>query len=370
MKKALLVLEDGTVYNGSSFGVDGEVSAEIVFNTSLAGYQEVLTDPSYAGQMVAMTYPLIGNYGVCSEDEESARIFLEAFIVKECSRIYSNWRAQMSLPDYLKKHNIVAIEGIDTRALTKRIRQGGAMKAIISTEDLDPSSLLKKVKAAPGIEGIDLVQDVTCKKSYTWNTGFDGTEKKASLHCVVIDCGVKYNILRELVDVGFSVTVVPADSSAADIRALKPDAIMLANGPGDPAAVMYVVETVRELIGKFPIFGICFGHQMLGLAMGGKTYKLKFGHHGGNQPVKDMQTGAIIISVQNHGFCVDIDSLPKEDVRITHINLNDQTLEGIEYTKYPVFSVQFHPEAAPGPNDAKYLFQKFRDLVVGVGSKQ
>jgi carbamoyl-phosphate synthase small subunit len=363
MKKALLVLEDGTVYTGSSFGASGEVTAEVVFNTSLTGYQEVLTDPSYKGQMVAMTYPLIGNYGICLEDEESRQIFVEAFIVKECSRIYSNWRADMSLPEYLIKQNIIGIEGIDTRSLTKRIREVGAMKGIVSTEDLDPASLLKKVKAAPGIEGVDLVKEVTCKKPYSWNTDTDGKEKKGSLNCVVIDCGVKYNILRELVNVGFNVRVVPADTSADDILKMSPDGLMLANGPGDPAAVPYVVETVKKLIGKVPIFGICFGHQMLGLAMGGKTYKLKFGHHGGNQPVKDLKTGAIAISVQNHCFCVDIDSLPKGDVEITHINLNDKTLEGIEYKKYPVFSVQFHPEAAPGPNDAKYLFKKFRDLV-------
>ena len=363
MKKALLVLEDGTVYRGRSFGVPGEVTAEVVFNTSLTGYHEVLTDPSYKGQMVAMTYPLIGNYGICPGDEESRDIFLEAFIVKECSRIYSNWRAEMSLPEYLQKHHIMGIEGIDTRALTKRIREEGAMKAIISTEDSDEGRLLKKVRNAPGIEGVDLVKEVACEESYVWKTDSEAVHKDGDVHVVVLDCGVKYNILRELVNIGCAVTVVPAQTKASDIISLNPDGVMLSNGPGDPSAVPYVVATVKELIGKVPMFGICLGHQMLGQAMGGTTYKLKFGHHGGNQPVKDMKTGQIAISVQNHGFCVDIDSLPKGEVEITHINLNDNTLEGIRYKKYPIFSVQFHPEAGPGPNDAKYLFQEFRDMI-------
>lgn len=359
MKKALLVLEDGTTYEGTSIGAFGESIGEVVFNTSMSGYQEVLTDPSYKGQMVAMTYPLIGNYGIVEEDAESAKICVEAFIVKECSRIYSNWRADMSVDEYLKKHNIVGIEGIDTRALTKRIREAGAMKAILSTEDYDVESLLKKVKSAPSIEGMDLVKKVSCKKSYTWDTGKDGKKKKGKYNVVVIDCGVKYNILRELTDRECKVTVVPAKTSAADILKMKPDGVMLSNGPGDPAAVPYVAETVKGLLGKVAIFGICFGHQMLGMALGGKTFKLKFGHHGGNQPVKDLVTGSVFISVQNHGFCVDIDSITAEDVKMTFLNPNDKTLEGIECSKLNAFSVQFHPESAPGPHDCNYLFDRF-----------
>ncbi len=363
--KAILVLEDGTVFKGTSFGVDGEVTAEVVFNTSLSGYQEVLTDPSYKGQMVVMTYPLIGNYGICLEDEESSGIHLEAFIVKEASRIYSNWRADMSIQEYLLKHSIVGIEGIDTRALTKRIRESGAMKAIVSTKDFDEKSLLRKVRASQSIEGVDLVKEVTCKEPYEWTDSASTTAapRQATRHVVVFDCGVKFNILRELVSCGCRVSVVPAQTSAKDILKMKPDGVMLSNGPGDPAAVPYAAETVKELIGKVPLFGICFGNQMLGLALGGKTYKLKCRHHGGNQPVKDLETEQIHISVQNHGFCVDLDSLPANAVDPTHINLNDNTLEGMAHKRHPAFSVQFHPEAAPGPNDAKYLFEKFVKMI-------
>ena len=361
--KALLVLEDGAVYRGESFSVAGEVMGEVVFNTSLTGYQEVLTDPSYKGQMVAMTYPLIGNYGICKEDDESGGIHLEAFIVKECSRIVSNWRADMSLAAYLKKHNIIGIQGIDTRALTKRMREAGAMRAIISTEDLNEKRLLKKVCASESIVGKDLVQEVTCEKPYEWNQGARGTVAAGKYKVVVIDCGVKFNILRELVNNNCQVTVVPAHMRGKEILCLKPDGVMLSNGPGDPAAVRYVFKTVGELLGKVPLFGICLGHQMLGLALGGKTYKLKFGHHGGNQPVKDLRTSTIHITVQNHGFCVDDSTLPQGDFTVTHINLNDQTLEGIEHKKYPAFSVQFHPESAPGPHDAKYMFQKFVKMI-------
>ncbi len=362
--KALLVLEDGTIYKGRSFSIGGEVTGEVVFNTSITGYQEVLTDPSYKGQMVAMTYPLIGNYGINKEDSESDNIYVQAFIVKECSRIVSNWRATMSLPEYFKKNNVIGIEGIDTRALTKRIREQGAMKAIISTDDLDEKRLIKKVRASEDIVGKDLVREVTCKEPYEWAMQ---TKDKTTDTCkvVVIDCGVKYNILRELVNQGCAVTVVPAHTNSHEILKLKPDGIMLSNGPGDPAAVKYVFETVKQLLGKVPIFGICLGHQMLGLALGGKTYKLKFGHHGGNQPVKDMRTGCIHITVQNHGFCVDTNILNNDDFEITHINLNDNTLEGIEHKKYPAFSVQFHPESSPGPHDAKYLFGKFREMIEG-----
>lgn len=354
--KAILALEDGTIFEGQGFGAKGEKEGEVVFNTSMAGYQEILTDPSYKGQIVTMTYPLIGNYGVNQEDIESRKPFVEAFVVKECSNLASNWRCEKSLDEYLKENNIIGIEDIDTRALTRHIRLEGAMKAVISTEDLDAKSLTKKAKDSPGLIGLDLVKDVTFEKIKSWS-------EKGKYNVVVVDTGTKYNILRELVDRDCKVTVVPAKTSAEQIFDLKPDGIMLSNGPGDPAGVPYVVETVKQLIGKFPIFGICFGHQMLGLALSGKTYKLKFGHHGGNHPVKDLKTGKVHITVQNHCFCVDIDSLNKDDIEITHINLNDQTLEGIRHKKLPIFSVQFHPEASPGPHDAKYMFDEFVEMM-------
>lgn len=354
--KAKIALEDGKIFEGLSFGVTGEKDGEVVFNTSMAGYQEILTDPSYKGQIVTMTYPLIGNYGVNSEDVESRKPFVEGFIVKECSRISSNWRSQKSLDQYLKKNNIMGIEGIDTRALTRHIRLQGAMKAVISTKDLNNKSLIKKAKASPGLIGRDLVKEVACKKTYAWPTL---KIKKRRFKVVVLDCGVKYNILRNLTISGCQPFIVPAETKALQILKMKPDGILLSNGPGDPAGVAYVVETVKELIGKLPIFGICLGHQMLGLALGGRTYKLKFGHRGGNQPVKDLKTGRIAITVQNHGFCVDVDSLNKKDIKITHINLNDNTLEGMRHKRFPIFSVQFHPEASPGPHDAQYLFAEF-----------
>lgn len=349
--KAKLALEDGTVFNGFSFGAEGEAYGEVVFNTSMTGYQEIITDPSYKGQIVTMTYPLIGNYGVNPDDVESRRPFLEGFVVKECSNVTSNWRAKNSLDKYLSKNNIVGIEGIDTRALTRHIRIKGEMKAVISTRDLNDSSLIEKAKKSFGLIGRDLIKDASCKSKKTWN-------EKGKYKVVVLDCGVKYNILRELEKNNCRVVYIPANTEAGDILAMKPDGLLLSNGPGDPAGAPYVVKTVKTLLGKIPIFGICLGHQMLGMAMGGKTYKLKFGHHGANHPVKDMKTGKIHITVQNHGFCVDIDSLGK-DVEITHINLNDKTLEGLKHKKLPVFSVQFHPEAGPGPNDAKYLFKEF-----------
>lgn len=350
--QAILALEDGKVFKGKSFGAAGERFGEVVFNTSMTGYQEILTDPSYKGQIVAMTYPLIGNYGVNKEDIESNRPFVEGFVVKEYSKIASNWRSQQSLGDYLKENNILGIEGIDTRELTLHIRLAGTMKAVLSTTDFDRNSLIKKAKDSKGLAGVDLVKEVTCQKPYQWN-------KEGKYSVIVLDCGVKYNILRILAESNCKVFVVSANTSAGDILAMKPDGILLSNGPGDPAAVSYVIETVKQLIGRFPIFGICLGQQMLGLALGGKTYKLKFGHHGGNQPVKDMKTGKVFISVQNHGFCVDIDSLNRKDIEITHMNLNDNTLEGLRHKKLPVFSVQFHPEASPGPHDTKYLFEKF-----------
>ncbi|MDD5070756.1 MAG: glutamine-hydrolyzing carbamoyl-phosphate synthase small subunit, partial [Candidatus Omnitrophica bacterium] len=347
---------DGTIFNGFSFGALGTSFGEIVFNTSMTGYQEILTDPSYKGQIVAMTYPLIGNYGINQEDLESRKIFLEGFVVRECSRIYSNWRATMSLADYLKENNIIGVEGIDVRALTRHIRLKGAMKTVISTEIDDDSQLVKMAKDSQGLIGRDLVKEVVYDKPFNFSD-------KGAYTVVVIDCGVKYNILRELAKRDCLVKVVPADTSSEDILKLKPDGVMLSNGPGDPQAVPYVVKTVKDLIGKVPIFGICLGHQMIGLALGGKTYKLKFGHHGVNQPVKDLRTGSVAITVQNHGFCVDIESIDKAAVEITHINLNDNTLEGFRHKKYPLFSVQFHPEASSGPNDAKYLFSEFIKLM-------
>ena len=354
--QAVLGLEDGTIFRGSSFGATGQKCGEVVFNTSMAGYQEILTDPSYKGQIVTMTYTLIGNYGTNSGDVESRRPFVEAFVVKECSNLASSWRSEKTLDEYLKDNDIIGIEGIDTRALTRHIRLEGAMKAVISTEALDDASLVEKAKASPGLIGRDLVKEVTSDKAGDWN-------KQGKLKVVVLDCGVKFNILRELAACGCHVVVVPAKTRAKEILKLKPDGVLLSNGPGDPAGVPYVVETVKGLIGRIPIFGICLGQQMLGLALGGRTYKLKFGHHGGNHPVKDVRTGKVHITVQNHGFCVDIESLNKEDIEITHINLNDQTLEGIRHKKLPIFCVQFHPEASPGPHDARYMFAEFVDMM-------
>jgi len=354
--KAILALEDGRGFEGYSFGVSGETFGEVVFNTSLTGYQEVLTDPSYKGQIVVMTYPLIGNYGINSEDMESRKIFLEGFVVKEASRIYSNWRSNKSLEEYLKENNKIGIEGVDTRALTKHIRQKGAMKAAISTEDLNVKSLVKKIKKFPGLAGRDIVKDVIYDKVFEWN-------KKGKYKVVVIDCGVKFNILRELDNSGCRITVAPAKTDYREILAMKPDGIILSNGPGDPEPVKYVIKIVQNLMGRIPIFGICLGHQMVGQALGGKTYKLKFGHHGANHPVKDLGTGRISITVQNHGFCVDEKTLNKKEIEITHVNLNDGTLEGIRHKKMPLFSVQFHPEAAAGPNDAKYLFKEFIEMM-------
>ena len=356
--KAVLALEDGTIFAGESFGAGGERCGEVVFNTAMAGYQEIITDPSYKGQIVVMTYPLIGNYGINKEDSESRRPFLEGFVVKEYSKIASNWRSDKSLADYFKENNIIGIEGVDTRVLTLHIRQKGEMRAVLSTVETDGDKLVEKARVSLGLIGQDLVRDVTSGKKYRW-----AKAGKKSLKVVVLDCGVKYNILRQLLKNGCDAIVVPADTTATGILKMRPDGVLLSNGPGDPAALPYVIKTTQGLIGKVPLFGICLGHQMLGLAMGGKTYKLKFGHHGGNHPVKDLKNGKVAITVQNHGFCVDINSLNKKDVEITHINLNDRTLEGMRHKKLPLFSVQFHPESSPGPHDADYLFGDFIKLM-------
>lgn len=369
-RKASLALEDGLVFHGLAFGAEGEVYGEIVFNTSLSGYQEILTDPSYKGQIVTMTYPHIGNYGINEQDEESRKPWVEGFIVRELSPVVSNYRSQMSLDEYMKKNGKIGIQEIDTRKLVKHLRDHGAKKGVISTIDHNPESLVKKARESKSIVGVDLVKEVTCEKAYEFRDnllkGFDWgepSEKKKTFKVVAVDCGIKTNILRKLVQHGFAVTVVPASATAEEIMKFQPDGIFLSNGPGDPSAVPYVVETVRKLVGKKPIFGICLGQQILGLALGATTSKLKFGHRGGNHPVLDLKTQRVEITAQNHGFVVDIDSLPADDVEVTHVNLNDKTLEGFRHKKYPAFSVQYHPENSPGPHDSDYLFQRFYELV-------
>jgi carbamoyl-phosphate synthase small subunit len=372
--KALIALEDGTIFNGRSFTGDCEVSGEVVFNTSMTGYQEILTDPSYCGQMVTMTYPLIGNYGINFEDIESERIQVKALLVREYQEMPSNWRSSGSLGDYLKSHHIPGIEGVDTRALTRHIRVRGAMKAAISTRDLDPDSLIEKAKNAPNMVGRDLVREVTCKGPMLWQGGrpvkinirldqFRWPEEVGIWRVVAIDYGVKYNILRSLEKRGCAILLLPADTDSATIDRLAPDGLFLSNGPGDPAAVTYAVDTIKAQIGTRPVFGICLGHQLIGLALGGKTFKLKFGHRGGNQPVKDLTTGRVEITSQNHGFCVDMNSISDSDIELSHINLNDGTLEGLVHKRMPLFSVQYHPEASPGPHDAGYLFDRFIEMM-------
>lgn len=367
--KALIALEDGRTFTGRSFTGPVDTVGEIVFNTSMSGYQEVLTDPSYRGQIVTMTYPLIGNYGINDEDMESLAIHLSGFVVREYQDIPSNFRATGNLRDFLARFGVPGIEGVDTRALTRHIRTAGAMKAAISTSDLDPESLTRKARESAGLVGRDLVREVTCGEPYGWNggpapgTGF-ATCGEGGLRVVALDFGIKFNQLRILSDRGCRVQVVPAATPAAEILAMDPDGVFLSNGPGDPEGVEGVVETVREILPRKPVFGICLGHQILGLAYGGRTYKLKFGHRGGNQPVKDLATGRVEITSQNHGFCVDPESLP-EPVEVTHINLNDGSLEGMRHREYGSFSVQYHPEHAPGPHDAEYLFDRFIALMRG-----
>lgn len=358
MKDAVLCLEDGKCFHGTSLNSNGETVGEVVFNTALTGYQEVLTDPSYAGQIVVMTYPLIGNYGVNDDDVESDQIQVKGFVVKEFCRTPSNFRLKKSLIQYLDENQIIGIEGIDTRALTRHLRISGAMKGIISTEDFDVKSLRAKLDKVPSMTGADWVKEVAPEKPYVWRA-----EGKMKYKVVVMDCGIKLNILREMAQLGIESHVVPPSTSSQDILAMDADGLFLSNGPGDPAVVTYVIVTVRELIGKLPIFGICLGNQMIGLALGGKTYKLKFGHHGANHPVKDLESGRISITSQNHGFCVDINSLNRDEVEVIHVNLNDGSVEGLRHKKHPLFSVQYHPEASPGPNDAKYLFKKFIDMI-------
>ena len=357
--EALLALEDGRVFRGRSFGAPGERCGEAVFNTSMTGYQEILTDPSYTGQIVTMTYPLIGNYGVNPEDAESARVRVEGLIVKECCRVPSNWRSRQALPEYLQEHGVVGIEGVDTRALTLHIRTAGAMKAAASTLGRSADELVQMARDWEGLVGRDLITQASTPERYTW----DGSEG-GRLRVVVYDFGVKFNMLRLLAERGCEVVVVPATTPAEEALALEPDGFLMSNGPGDPAGAPHVAAEVRKLLDRDkPLFGICMGQQILALALGGKTFKLKFGHRGANHPVQELSTKRVDITSQNHGFCVDIDSLPADDIELTHINLNDQTLEGFRHKHLPLFSVQYHPEASPGPHDAAILFDRFVALM-------
>ena len=376
--RALLALEDGRYFEGKSFGATGTRVGEICFNTAMTGYQEVLTDPSYRGQIVAMTYPLIGNYGINSLDQESRSPHVRGFVIEELSEVPSNWRAEMSLDEYLRTWDISGVQGIDTRALTRHLRTRGAMKACLTTEEISIQEAVQRAIDGEGVIGMDYVREVSTPEVYRWDptdelskpwtiANGNGGGNKPNLptirfQIVAYDYGIKRNILRLLRQKGFGVTVVPASTTAEDVLALNPDGIFLSNGPGDPAALPYAHKTVQDLMGKKPIFGICLGHQILGFAFGGSTFKLKFGHRGANQPVKDLRSGKVAITAQNHGFAVDPKSLPNE-IEVTHVNLNDGTVEGMRHKELPIFSVQYHPEAAPGPHDASYFFQQFADLI-------
>ncbi|MBE9486914.1 MAG: glutamine-hydrolyzing carbamoyl-phosphate synthase small subunit [Chloroflexi bacterium] len=368
--KAILALADGKVFAGKALGAIGEATGEVVFNTSMTGYQEILTDPSYCGEIVTMTYPQIGNYGINSEDVESCKPFLSAFVVKESCPFPSNFRSEMTLDAYLKENGVVGIEGIDTRALVRHIRNKGAQVGIVSSVESDPERLIEKAGQTPGLLGRDLVKEVTCKTSYHWSQGVwtlddgyaDSSNRQLPYKVVAYDYGIKRNILRNLVSSGCDVTIVPATTTAEEVLQMNPDGVFLSNGPGDPEPIKYAQENIVKLLGKVPIFGICLGHQLLSIAFGGATYKLKFGHRGGNQPVLDYQRQQVEITSQNHGFAVDRETL-NEQIRVTHINLNDNTVEGIQHVDVPAFSVQYHPEASPGPHDAQYLFSRFIEMM-------
>jgi carbamoyl-phosphate synthase small subunit len=381
VKSALLALSDGRVFRGQSLGAAGEAQGEVVFNTSMMGYQEILTDPSYRGQIVVMTYPMIGNYGLNDEDAESHRPWVNGFAVKEASRVVSSWRGRLSLDAYLARHRVVGIQSLDTRALTRHLRDHGAKDGIISTEEMDERRLGERARALPGLVGRDLVREVTADAVSTWTEGpwdlargyapvpgrsperVPGEPSSGPYRVIAYDAGIKHNILRQLVAAGCATTVVPARTPGEAVLEMKPDGVFLSNGPGDPEAVPYLIESVRGLFGRVPIFGICLGHQILGLAAGGSTYKLPFGHHGANHPVKDLVTGRVEITAQNHGFAVDPASVEPGGFEVSHLNLNDGTCEGMRHRELPIFSVQYHPEASPGPHDAGYLFTRFTDLM-------
>jgi carbamoyl-phosphate synthase small subunit len=371
MKKAWIALENGLVMQGNAVGAEGESGGDLVFNTAMSGYHEILTDPSYAGQVVIMTYPLIGNYGVADEDSESARGWAEAFVMREMSAVASNHRANATLADWLRRNRIVAIDGIDTRKLTRQVRTGGSQRCVVSTIDGDPKSLVAKARATPATDERDLTVGVTCREPYSWTQAYEASYPELlpavhgapRLRCVAYDFGAKRNILRSLVHCGFDVTIVPAHTKASDVLGMDAECVFLSNGPGDPAAVKPAIAAVAELVAKKPVFGICLGHQILSIVLGAKTKKMPFGHHGANHPVRDITTGKVEITSQNHSYAVEIETLPK-DVELTHVNLNDHTVEGMRHRKLPVFSVQYHPEAAPGPLDSSHLFMRFRELVL------
>ena len=356
---ARLIFEDGTVFFGRAFAGGGERFGEVVFNTAMSGYQEVLTDPSYCGQMVLMTYPMIGSYGINLEDVESRGLFLEALLVREYIDFPSNWRSKMTLKTYLEQNNVMGVEGLDTRAITRYVRENGAQRTLLTTSSESLEVALRRIRSSPSMLGLNLADRVSASGSYQWRMG----GHTAQYRVAVIDTGVKYNILRLLAEHGCDCTVFPSTIDASEILAQDFDGVFLPNGPGDPEPVVRSITAIKALLGKVPIFGICLGHQLLWLALGGRTYKLKFGHHGSNHPVKNLDTGHVEITSQNHGFCVDIESLSEADIEITHINLNDQTVEGFRHRHYPAFSVQYHPESAPGPHDSKYLFKSFVDLM-------